>query len=126
MLAGVLSVSIAASFVGCRDSHGGSGAVSNGDPTGDGTGTALIVWSAPSENTDGSSLADLDGYNIYYGTSPGDYSWVIELGVEPEVELPDLDPGTYYFAVTAVAHDGRESEFSSEVSTTIYSSSSHP
>jgi len=28
-----------------------------------------IAWSAPTDNTDGSALTNLAGYNIYYGTS---------------------------------------------------------
>ena len=115
----VFLLTLLASAVGCRDSRRSGGSVSGGGPTG-GSGTAVVEWSAPEENSDGTALVDLEGYNLYYGNSPGDYSWVLELGGESEVELTELEAGTYYFAVTAVATDGRESDFSSEVSKTIY------
>jgi len=119
-------VGMAAFFSGCRESRRASGG-STGDnfPTG-GTSTALLEWAPPSENVDGSDLVDLEGYNLYYGLSSGDYSWVIELGTEPEVELTDLESGTYYFAITTVTTEGRESDFSEEVSKAIHVSAVYP
>ncbi len=43
------------------------------------TGTAQLSWTAPTQNTDGSSLSDLAGYHVYHGTSPTALTDVIEI-----------------------------------------------
>lgn len=53
-----------------------------------GNGTALFSWMPPTQNTDGSSLTDLAGYKIWYGTSPGNYSDTITLAYSGEVCHP--------------------------------------
>src|SRR5262245_55337224 len=44
------------------------------------TGVATLRWGAPTVNTDGSAVSDLQGYNIYYGTRPGIYTTQIDVG----------------------------------------------
>ena len=73
--------------------------------------SATLDWLPPLTKTDGSSLNNLAGYRIYYGTdltrltqridvsNPGVVSYVIE----------GLAPATYYFAVTAIDAHGSES-----------------
>jgi hypothetical protein len=69
-----------------------------------------LKWTANSE-------ADLDGYNIYYGTSSGNYGGHLDLGDVTEYELSDLTEGTtYYIALTAYDFYGNESEKSDEES----------
>ena len=91
---------------------GGSGGSSVGDE-----GSISLAW-------DPNSDPDLAGYRVYFGTASGSY--------EPsaEVLLSDLVPGdtvnyqingltigqTYFIAVTAFDSDGKESDFSNEVS----------
>ncbi|MFQ5900079.1 MAG: PKD domain-containing protein [Thermodesulfobacteriota bacterium] len=58
---------------------------------------------------------DLGGYNVYYGTSSGNYTTVIDNGNVTTYTTPDLTPGDYYFALTAYDIYGNESGFSSEV-----------
>jgi hypothetical protein len=80
-----------------------------------------INWQPPTENTDGSSLTDLAGYNIHYGTASGKYTQTIAVsnpGLATYV-VSSLTPGTYYFAVAAVNSSGTESPLSSEVSATV-------
>ena len=32
-----------------------------------------LTWTAPTQNEDGTTLTDLDGYMIFWGTTPGVY-----------------------------------------------------
>lgn len=85
------------------------------------TRTLTLAWVAPTENIDGSSIAGLKGYKIYYGTGSRKYSKSITLG-NPGLTryvLPELQSGTYFFAITAISDKGSESEFSLEASHTI-------
>lgn len=84
----------------------------NGGPTG----SATLSWIAPTENEDGTPLTDLDGYKIYYGTTPGDYSASINITDESRTTwvVDGLAPGTYYFVATAYNTQGVESVLSNE------------
>jgi hypothetical protein len=56
----------------------------------------------------------LAGYRIYYGSSPGELVQMIRIGsigMQTYV-IDDLEPGTWYFAVRAVAANGAESTLS--------------
>ena len=78
-----------------------------------------VSCEAPTHNEDCTLLDDLLGYKIYYGTSSGSYSQVIDVGnkIEHIFEVPVS--GKYYFAVTAYDFSGNESDFSDEVSLVI-------
>jgi hypothetical protein len=83
-------------------------------------GKAKLSWNRPTANTDGTRLTDLAGYKIYYGTSPGCYSEMIDVGKATKRTIADLTDGlTYYFVATAYNKSGYESGFSNEVSKTI-------
>ncbi|HZW59256.1 MAG TPA: putative Ig domain-containing protein [Woeseiaceae bacterium] len=78
------------------------------------TGSATLLWDAPSENTDGSVLTDLAAYRIYYGTSAGNYPNEILIdnpGITTYV-VENLPPDTYYFVSTAINSNGIESGYS--------------
>ena len=80
-----------------------------------------INWMPPTENTDGSSLTNLAGYNIHYGTKSGNYTQTVSVsnpGLATYV-VDNLAPGKYYFAVAAVNSSGTESPLSSEVAATV-------
>jgi hypothetical protein len=82
---------------------------------------ATLSWTPPTANTDGSSLTNLAGYRIVYGTSSSVLSNTINVsnpGVTSYV-VENLSPGTYYFALKAYTSDGRESALSNVVSKTI-------
>ncbi len=71
-----------------------------------------LAWDANSE-------PDLSGYRLYYGTSPGNYTTSITLGIVTTYTVTNLtDPVTYYFALTARDTEGFESGKSNEVSYT--------
>jgi len=86
-------------------------------------GSAVLSWTVPTTNTDGSALTDLAGYKIYYGTVSGVYGAPIDagsaVGSPPGYTVNNLGIGTYYFAVTAYDTAGRESAFSNETSKTF-------
>jgi hypothetical protein len=75
---------------------------------------AYLTWNANSES-------DLGGYNVYYGTAPRSYGTPINVGNVATYTLTGLNPGTYYFAVTAYDTSGNESGFSNEASLTLSS-----
>jgi len=74
-------------------------------------GAATVEWLAPETATDGSTLTNLAGYRIYYGTDVTRMTRKIEVknaGVLTYV-IEGLTPATYYFAVTAINVHGQES-----------------
>ena len=86
-----------------------------------GSGAITLNWIPPTENTDGTPLTNLAGYDIHYGTQSGDYTQSINLdnpGLATYV-VDNLTPGTYYFSVSAVNSAGTESPVSSEVALTV-------
>jgi fibronectin type III domain protein/quinohemoprotein amine dehydrogenase alpha subunit-like protein len=75
--------------------------------------TLHVHWASNSE-------ADLAGYRLRYGTSPGTYTETIETGRTTFCEVTDLEPGTlYYFSLTAFDQAGNESAPSAEVTARI-------
>lgn len=70
---------------------------------------ALLIW-------DPSPDADVVGYELYYGTGPGQYADSIDVGNATSYTLSVTTPGTHYFAVTAYKLGHHESGFSNEVS----------
>lgn len=92
-----------------------------GSESGGSTNVAKISWAPTTTNADGSSLDNLAGYKIYYGTSSGNYTEMIEI-TDPqpnEYTIENLTPATYYFVVTAFDVLGNESYYSNEVSKQI-------
>jgi hypothetical protein len=88
---------------------------------GSSNGSATLSWTPPTANTNGSTLSDLAGYRIYYGTSASNLSRTIQVanaGVTRYV-VPDLSAGTWYFTVRAYSSSGAESANSNTASKTI-------
>jgi hypothetical protein len=78
-----------------------------------GEGEVSLSWTA---NTEG----DLGGYPLYRDADPG-ASTLIATVDEAATSYVDegLDPGTYYYRLTAVDDNGNESGFSNEVEATV-------
>jgi hypothetical protein len=76
-----------------------------------------VEWIPPTENADGSPLTDLNGYWIYYGTSPGHYSERIKITSPGQTSytIQNLTPGTYYLVMTSRSGRGLQSEHSREL-----------
>ncbi len=77
-------------------------------------GGVTLSWMPPAANADGSSLSNLTGYRIYYGTSSGMLIKTIQIN-NPSVSsyvIENLPAATYYFGVRAVTSKGTESPLS--------------
>jgi hypothetical protein len=75
----------------------------------------------PLLKTDGTSLTDVSGYRIYYGTSPASLTLSVSVsgaGVTSGV-ISGLAPGTYYFAVSTIDSAGVASDLSNVASKTV-------
>ncbi len=77
-----------------------------------GPGEVRLAWDANTE-------ADLAGYRVYHGFTPGAYSAPEDAGNVTTWTVTGLVPGKYFFAVTAYNAAGVESGYSNEVSTTV-------
>lgn len=84
-------------------------------------GSATVTWTPPTANTDGSTLTNLAGYRIVYGTSASDLTQSVQLA-NPSLStyvIEGLEPATYYFAVRAYTTSGAESVNSNVASRTV-------
>lgn len=74
-------------------------------------GRATLSWTAPTSNTDGSTLSNLTGYRILYGTSASSLTNTIAINNASVTTyvVENLSPATWYFAITAVNSQGAES-----------------
>jgi len=83
------------------------------------TGSMNLSWTAPSTRADGTplSLADIDGYRIYYGASKGNYPDYVQIndGTAQSARVTDLPVGSYNVVMTTFDGDGRESGYSPSV-----------
>lgn len=85
------------------------------------SGAATLSWTPPTQNTDGSALINLAGYEIRYGRSANDLSHSVSVdnaSVSTYV-LENLSSGVWYFAVAAVNSQGVSSTLSNVASKTI-------
>lgn len=97
-------------------------ACSGEDAEGVGTGSVSIDWIAPSLRADENtlSLAEIDGYRVYYGKTSGDYLNQIDIIDSTAQEATvTATRGNYYYVVTCIDTAGRESVYSEEVSIRI-------
>jgi hypothetical protein len=85
------------------------------------TGSAMLSWNPPSQNSDGSPLTNLASYRVHFGTASGSYlnsMTVNNPGIATFV-VDQLTPATWHFVVTAVNADGVESAFSNAATKTV-------
>jgi hypothetical protein len=86
-----------------------------------GNGSATLSWAAPTENTNGTALTNLGGYQIYYGTSVSAMTQTVQIanpGIDTYV-VSNLSPGTWYFSIRAYTSANVEGAASAAVSKTI-------
>jgi hypothetical protein len=84
---------------------------------------AVLSWSPPTQNTDGSALTNLAGFRVYRCRGQG-----CAIGAGTQVTLganvttwtsPDLASGTWFFAVLAYNSEGTDSALSALASKVI-------
>ena len=87
---------------------------------------AVVSWTPPTTNTDGTQLTDLASYNVYWNvgdpslvTAPGGKVRSVAPALSPTTTVTGLTAGTWYFAVTAVNAVGVESAISNIASKAI-------
>jgi hypothetical protein len=85
------------------------------------SGTAVVNWTPPTTNDDGTTLTDLNGFRIAYGTSSSnlDQSVRVTNAGLTVYTVNNLTSGTWYFAVYAVNSLGIESDISNIGTKTI-------
>jgi hypothetical protein len=79
-----------------------------------GLGSVTLSWTAPTQNTDGTTLTDLDGYKLYWGTTPGSHPNSVTIDNESVTSyvVENLVPGTYEFVATSFSTSGVEGRYS--------------
>jgi hypothetical protein len=86
-------------------------------------GSVTLSWLPPTTNTNGTTLTNLAGYKIYYGTSPSTMTQSVQItnpGTANYV-IDNLSPATWYFCLVSYNSAEVESPLSSTVSKTIAS-----
>jgi hypothetical protein len=86
-------------------------------------GEVTLKWYAPTSNVDGTSLKDLAGYKIYYGTASRVYNGYIDIGNVTTIRIGNLPAGYIYLALTAYDASGNESGYSNEIRKTVLADS---
>jgi len=73
-----------------------------------------LSWTAPSEREDNSpiSLSEIAGYTVRYGTTMGQYPNMVTIndGSATSYTFSAFPAGTYYFVLTTIDTEGRESQ----------------
>ena len=97
-------------------------------------GQVTLGWNHTTQNEDGSRLTNLSHYTLHYGTvsrgredEPVDFQYQFTTNVskgQSSITLTNLNPGLYYFAITALDFSGQESKYAKEISLLIPSSNS--
>lgn len=81
---------------------------------------ALISWTPPTANSDGSALTDLAGYRIRYGKAAAALDQTVSAPLSAASHrIEGLAKGAWYFAVVAYAATGVESDPSALATKTI-------
>jgi len=84
-------------------------------------GTATLNWTAVTTNTNGSTLTNLAGYKVFYGTATNALNTTVTLA-NPSLTtyvVTNLSSGTWYFAVAAYTSGGQQGTLSNVGSKTI-------
>jgi hypothetical protein len=81
-------------------------------------GTATLSWTPPTQNTNGTAITNLAGYQINYGASASALTQSLQIPNPAATTgtVSALTTGTWYFAVVSYNTDGSSSSLSSVVS----------
>lgn len=86
-----------------------------------GDNTAILEWTAPTQNTDGTPLTNLAGYKIQWGTSAGALTNTFTLAqpAATTYTVTGLTPATWFFGIRAYNTANVESALTPAVSKTV-------
>jgi len=86
-----------------------------------GSASITVAWQPPTTNVDGSTLTNLAGHRIYYGTNSATLDRQVQVSSAGQTSqvISNLAPGTYYVAVAAVNSSGIEGPRSAVVGRTV-------
>jgi hypothetical protein len=116
------SGTVSSSGTSTAASNSTSTSTTSGQSSATATGGLSLRWVAPVARADGTplSLADIDGFHIYYGNKPGNYPNRVKVTdvTAQRATLKNLASGTYYIVMTTYDVDGRESRRSGTVKKT--------
>ncbi len=78
------------------------------------TGSATVHWADPTQNTNGTTLMNLAGVHLHYGTSASALTHEITVAsaTQTSYTISGLTSGTWYFGATAYNTSGVESAMS--------------
>lgn len=84
-------------------------------------GTARLTWTPPTQNEDGTSLTNLAGYRLLYGTSINALVQSVDIipATRSSYDIEGLTPGQYYFAMQSYTTTGLHGPLSSILSVTL-------
>jgi hypothetical protein len=85
------------------------------------SGAATLSWTPPTQNSDGSALTNLAGFQVRYGRTASNLDQSVSLD-NPSINryvVENLSAGTWYFAVVAVNSAGATSTLSNTSNKTI-------
>jgi hypothetical protein len=84
------------------------------------TGSAVVNWTPPTANTNGTPLTGLAGIRIYYGTNASNLTQSVQLAAtQTSTTISNLASGTWYFAGEVFTTSGAQSAMSNVVSASI-------
>src|SRR5688572_16972758 len=84
-------------------------------------GSATLSWTPPTQNSDGTTLTNLAGFQVRYGRTAGNLDQTVSLD-NPSINryvVENLSSGTWYFAVVALNSAGVASSLSNTSNKTI-------
>lgn len=86
-----------------------------------GTTQALLTWTPPTTNTDGTALTNLAGYRVNYGAAQNQLVQAAQIANPAATThtIANLTAGTWYFGLKAYTTQGMESDLSNIVSRTL-------
>ncbi len=93
----------------------------NADEVGSTAINKILSWTAPATREDALpiSMVEISGYRVYYGTKQGEYGQYIDIADvytdEINLNVFNLESGTYYLVVTTTGTSGLESAFSETI-----------
>lgn len=85
------------------------------------SGSAKVTWVPPTQNSNGTALTNLAGYEVDYGTAANALNKTLTVAnpAQSSFTVTNLASGTWYFAVKAYTNSGVQSALSTVVSKSI-------